>query len=156
MKHRQESHEPIVRGRKLVLKYEHGSYCPEPDSRKRSLQSRDPARGGADDDEDDDDDDDTGRGRGSKSKTGERRRKSTVISLLCERNPKDGDPPVTVSFVSAVDDCFYVFEARTTAACPTADAPSGGLGPGGVFGVMCVFLPIPHRLVSSNKRPVPW
>lgn len=140
--------EPVVRGRKLVLNYTDGSLCPDPeDLRKRGQvptnttfsdpfdEDIKPTRGK----DDDDDGEDEGRGskkhKGSSSKSSERR-KSSIISLLCERNPKDGDPPVTVSFVGTTDHCTYFFEARSRHACATAKMQSHPLGPGSVFGIM--------------------
>ena len=134
--------EPVVRGRKLVLNYTQGSLCPDPEDVRRrgtSLVPREDKIGAAKDmDDDDDDDDDTGKGgkkHKSSGKDGERR-KSSIISLLCERNPKDGDPPVTVSFVGTTDQCTYFFEARSKFACATAKVQSQPLGPGSVFGIM--------------------
>lgn len=87
----------------------------------------------------DDDDDvlDPEPNRSSKSTT---RRKSTIISLLCEKEPlAPKAPQAAVAFVGASpDECAYFFEVRSPAACAGAetDSSGGALGPGGVFGVM--------------------
>ena len=140
-----ESQEPVIRGRKLVLNYTHGSLCPAKAGERRGrlpVDDADPRdedvgiwRGKDDDDEDEDD------GKRRKGNKDSERRKSTIISLLCERNPKDGDPLVTVSYVGSVDECTYFFEARSTAACATTKVANQPLGPGSVFGIMYAFLP---------------
>jgi len=126
----------VFRGRKLVLSYTGGSPCDSKD-RKRSFLNHE-----AEDIEptkliDDDDDDD--RDRESK-RPSNIRRKSTIISLLCEKEPlAPKAPPAAVAFVAASeDDCTYFFEVRSPAACAGAetDSSGGALGPGGVFGVM--------------------
>lgn len=67
------------------------------------------------------------------------RRKTTVLSLLCEKDPLA--PKAAVSFVAAVDECAYFFEVRTAAACAGVEAhtSSGSIGPGGVFGVIALI-----------------
>jgi len=63
------------------------------------------------------------------------RRKNTIISLLCEREPLAAK--AAVSFIGASpDECTYFFEARTSAACPAVNVEKQQLGPGAVFGVM--------------------
>jgi len=118
----------VLRGRKLVLNYTGGSPC-DSEGKKRSLLNHE-----AEDIEFVDDDD---RDRSSKHTV---RRKSTIISLLCEKEPMPPKaPPAAVAFVGASEDhCTYFFEVRSPAACAGAETdPSGGaLGPGGVFGVM--------------------
>lgn len=87
--------------------------------------------------DDDDDEDDRYPKTPSKSAV---RRKSSIISLLCEREPlAPKGPQAAVAFVGASqDECTYFFEVRSPAACAGAeiDSSSGALGPGGVFGVM--------------------
>ena len=147
-----ESHEPVVRGRKLVLNYTHGSSCPSTsdDDRRKSKRAQLPtaadpsdeevsAMGNLDDDYDDNDDEDDDREKGRKHKSsskGAERRKTSIISLLCERTPKDNDPPVTVSYVGTTDECTYFFEARSKFACPTVKSDSQPLGPSSIFGIM--------------------
>ena len=147
-----ESQEPVIRGRKLVLNYTGGSLCPtlgdREDRIRRAALPTDIAKADPSDeeisayrsrkdhdDEDDDDREDDDRSRKGKGKDSERR-KSTIISLLCEREPKDSDPLVSVSFVGSVDDCAYFFEARSKSACSTTKVSNEPLGPGSVFGVM--------------------
>ncbi|KAI9810469.1 MAG: Cation-independent mannose-6-phosphate receptor CI-MPR [Pycnora praestabilis] len=108
----QQSSEPIFRGRKLVLNYTDGSPC--------STRN-------------DDDDDDRGSRKG-----GTRGRKSTIISLLCDRDPLS--PKASVAFVGASpDDCSYFFELRSSAACGGATDAQQTLGPSGVFGVIALI-----------------
>lgn len=102
----------VVRGRKLVLSYTGGSYCTT--SRHR-----------------DDDDND----RHSRQWPSGARRKNTIISLLCEKDPMAAK--ATVSFVGTdPDECSYFFEARSPSACPAVNVQKQSLGPSGVFGVM--------------------
>ena len=74
------------------------------------------------------------------SANGSVRRKSTIMSFLCDRDA----PPnqATPSFVGTMDSCTYYFEIRSVAACGgiAADPNADGLGPAGVFGVMYVSL----------------
>ena len=72
---------------------------------------------------------------------GKTRRKSTVISFLCERDSLVSK--VHLSFVGASqDECTYFFEAKSIAACGGVNETQQSLGPGGVFGVMYVILRI--------------
>ncbi|KAJ6119531.1 hypothetical protein N7523_003811 [Penicillium sp. IBT 18751x] len=67
------------------------------------------------------------------------RRKSTIMSFLCDR---DASPyQATPSFVGTMDSCTYFFEVRSSAACGgiAVDPNSGGMGPGGVFGVIMLI-----------------
>ena len=102
----------------MVLNYTDGSPCPEP--RKREIIG--------DDDDDDKDEDEADR---EKSKN---RKKTTIISMLCERDPLM--PQLTLSFVASPDECTYVFEARTAAACASLQKSTQSLSPAGVFGVI--------------------
>ena len=127
----------MFRGRKLVLSYTDGSPCDSED-RKRSLLNHEAEDIKTAELVDDDDDvRDPEPNRSSKSTT---RRKSTIISLLCEKEPMASKAPLAaVAFVGASEDhCTYFFEVRSPAACAGAETdPSGGaLSPGGVFGVM--------------------
>jgi len=135
---RQQNSELVLRGRKLVLNYTGGSPCDSTDTKRSSLSDDDEdVRAseliGGDDDENDHD-------RKPKTPSKSRRRKSTIISLLCEREPlAPKSPQASVAFVGASqDECTYFFEVRSPAACGGAenDSSSGALGPGGVFGVM--------------------
>ncbi|KAI9695512.1 MAG: Cation-independent mannose-6-phosphate receptor CI-MPR [Candelina mexicana] len=135
-----ESSEPIFRGRKLVLNYTDGSPCGP--KAKRLLDSREELAsrkmkghdGKKDKDEEDDDDDDDGK----TPNKGIKRRKSTLISLLCDRDPLS--PKASVAFVGASpDECTYFFEARSQAACGGAADTQQSVGPGGVFGLIVMI-----------------
>ena len=128
MDSRQESSSPIFRGRKLVLNYTDGSPCPSESAlRKRKLLD--------DDDEDDDDDGDKDGGHDGDDKKTPIRRKSTMMSFLCDRDLIS--PSVAVSFVGTMDSCSYHFEVRSAAACGgVASSADDGVGPAGVFGIM--------------------
>lgn len=131
--HRQENATPVIRGRKLVLNYTDGSPCDSPHSRSvDSLNFPDTGRW---------DTSDKSReiiSPGSGSSGSKIRRKSTIISLLCEKDPLL--PQLTLSFVAASqDECTYFFEARTHAACPTLEQRVQTLSPSGVFGVIAII-----------------
>jgi len=132
IRNRHNNSEPVFRGRKLVLNYTDGSPCPS--SASDSLRPRKII-----DDDDDDDDDkkhDSDRGKkGSHSST--TRRKNTIISLLCATDPLA--PAMAVSFVGTPDECTYVFEARSPAACAGVEVAEQQLGPSGVFGVIALI-----------------
>lgn len=115
---RQLSTAPVLRGRKLVLNYTDGSPC---DSGKKR------------------DDDKKGSHKDSDKDTAITRRKSTIISLLCDRDhlADPTAPKVAVAFVAASqDECTYFFEARSAAACGGVSKEQQAVGPGGVFGLM--------------------
>jgi cation-dependent mannose-6-phosphate receptor len=153
-----ENHEPVLRGRKLVLNYTGGSPCGGDSKSRRSVDllgereiiddddddKKKKGKGDKDDDKKDDDkkkhDDDDDKGdTPSKSKTpsGERR-KSTIISMLCDRDPLS--PLLTLNFVGAdTDECTYFFEARSSAACGGIEVAKQTLSPGGVFGVIAII-----------------
>lgn len=131
-----------MRGRKLVLNYTDGSPCESVSKRSASLaddlQTREIIGGGdkkKDKDKEDDKDDD----KDSKKKpSSEGRKKSTIISMLCDRDPLA--PTFALSFVGSLDECTYFFEGRSMAVCATANTSSGGsLNPSGVFGVIMVI-----------------
>ncbi|MCJ1312478.1 Cation-independent mannose-6-phosphate receptor CI-MPR [Agyrium rufum] len=151
--HSQESSSLVFRGRKLVLNYTDGSPCPSASSSTLLPRSRD-------DDKDDlithpgDDDkkgkhdkgDDDGKHRDEdvdkpkKSRPSDDttvRRKSTIISLLCDRDPLAEVP--NVAFIGASpDECTYFFEARSAAACGGVAATPQAVGPGSVFSIIFV------------------
>jgi cation-dependent mannose-6-phosphate receptor len=133
--YRQQNSELVFRGRKLVLNYTGGSLCDTGNS-KRDIRTDLTGRKLKDGDDDDDD-----RHKTPAHKDG-KRRKSTIISLLCEKEPlAPKSPKVTVAFVGASEDqCTYFFEARSPAACAGIETTPQQLGPGGVFGVMYVEL----------------
>lgn len=112
------------RGRKLVLRYSDGSPC-EPQSNKSAREQK-PGNG----------DKDKNKGKGDSSST---RRKSTVISFLCDRD--SGSSTAAFSFVGTdPDECAYFFEARSIHACAQAEPHKrGNVGPGSVFGLIFVI-----------------
>lgn len=136
----QENHEPVLRGRKLVLNYTGGSPCGASSKSRRSVDLL-----GEREIVDDDDDDKKGKDKDdkdddSKSKTPakDQRRKSTIISMLCDRDPMS--PLLTLNFVGAdTDECTYFFEARSSAACGGIEVAKQTLSPGGVFGVIAII-----------------
>jgi len=137
---RQQNSYPVVRGRKLVLNYTNGSPCPSvSDNEKRAMLTS-----VSDDEHSSSTSSDaaTGTASGSPPKatstsSGKVRRKNTIISLLCERDPLM--PPLTLSFVGSPDECTYVFEARSNAACAGIEKAKQSLSPGGVFGVIAII-----------------
>ncbi|KAF4119306.1 cation-dependent mannose-6-phosphate receptor [Geosmithia morbida] len=64
------------------------------------------------------------------------RRKSTIISFLCDRDPTVSG--TTISFVGTdPDECAYFFDARSIHACPAAEPHRpGSVGPGSIFGII--------------------
>ncbi|EKG17326.1 Mannose-6-phosphate receptor binding protein [Macrophomina phaseolina MS6] len=132
----QQNSELVFRGRKLILNYTGGSPCGE-DSEyyRRDLNTHESL--GAKKKGDDDDDDD--RDKPKKGKGG-KRRKATIISLLCETDALSASDEATVAFVAASpDECTYFFEARSKAACGGIEKERQQLGPGGVFGVIVMI-----------------
>ncbi|KAF1923741.1 mannose 6-phosphate receptor domain-containing protein [Didymella exigua CBS 183.55] len=127
-----ENSEPMFRGKKLILNYTGGSLCPSPSGPKRA-----PHRDGDDKHRDGDDKhrdgDDGHKDKGKHGGDSPTRRKTTVISLLCESDPLGKS---SISFVAAVDDCTYFFEGRSRHACGIVHADAQTLSPGGVFGVI--------------------
>ena len=168
---RQQASAPIFRGRKLVLNYTGGSPCPSldnPSSLKQRKLFQDDGRiedHFDDDDDEEDDDEDDENDEEDEDDEGEdddgddyltpspsdnpERRKSTIMSFLCDRDPVA--PSVTISFVGTPDSCAYFFEVRSPYACGGAAAsPDEGLGPAGVFGVMYDLLfPVNPHATSS-------
>ena len=106
--------ELVFRGRKLVLHYKDGSPCGGGDDSGTNKVASD-----------------------NDSKT--TRRKSMMISFLCDQNPfESSKPKVALSFVGASPDfCHYGFEARSPLACGGTAVPTGqAVGPGSLFGIM--------------------
>jgi cation-dependent mannose-6-phosphate receptor len=133
----QQSAEPIFRGKKLVLNYTSGSLCPELNEDGRpEFEARKILDG-------DDEDETPPSKKPSKGKTPSckpstsARRKSTLLSFQCDRDPLLTEHP-QISFVGSPDHCTYFFEVRSRYACGGAisSGESGSLGPGGVFGVI--------------------
>jgi cation-dependent mannose-6-phosphate receptor len=95
------------------------------------------------DDEDDDRDDDR-KSRKPSSGREPARRKSTIISFICDRDSLA--PKAHLSFLGTIDECTYFFEARSMAACGGIIDPQQSLGPGGVFGVIALIAAIVYLL----------
>lgn len=109
--------ELTMRGRKLLLNYTMGSPCPELDEYGDPLP------------------DDTA--LSTKKST---RRKSTLLSFICDTSPALSTTP-RVSFLGSPDHCSYIFEVRSRYACAgaTPSHEKGTLGPGGVFTMILVI-----------------
>jgi cation-dependent mannose-6-phosphate receptor len=133
-----ENSEPIFRGRKLILNYTGGSLCPSTPSKRSPVQLPREIIGDDDDDDDKkhkDKDGDSDKKKKPSSDKNERR-KTTIISLLCESDPLAKS---SISFVAAVDECTYFFEGRSRFACGIVHADEQTLSPGGVFGVIAMI-----------------
>ena len=122
---------PVIRGRKMVLNYTDGSPCP-------SLEKRgDASSREIIDVYDDDKDKDNVKEDEKKPSSSSTRRKTTIISMLCEKDPLM--PQLTLSFVASPDECTYIFEARSSAACASIEQSKQTLGPSGVFSVILII-----------------
>jgi len=117
------------------MNYTGGSLCSSKSSRdRRSPASIDlPAREILDGDDEDDDED---KPKKKKPSSDNERRKTAIISLLCESDPL---AKTAFSFVAAVDDCVYFFEGRSPFACGGVHTETQAIGPGGVFGVIMLI-----------------
>ena len=104
-----------------MLNYTDGSPCDEGREKRGII---------GDDDEEED--------RDKRKKKSDVRRKSSIISFLCEKDTYDSTKPkVSVSFVGASpDECAYFFEARSQLSCGGAAQVEQDVGPGSVFGIM--------------------
>lgn len=135
--YRLESYEPVFRGRKLVLNYTGGSLCPSSSSKRSPHAAVDlSTRAIIDDDDDKDKGKDEDKDSKKKPSKDSERRKTAIISLLCESDPL---AKTAFSFVAAVDDCVYFFEGRSPFACGGVHIEEQALGPGGVFGVIMLI-----------------
>ncbi|KAK2821757.1 hypothetical protein FQN49_007706 [Arthroderma sp. PD_2] len=145
----QQASSLLFRGRKLVLNYTDGSPCPSP-TRENKLFRRKILDGDDDNEHDDKDKDKDGDNEDDdeKDKDGDdekkdpedkvERRKSTIMSFLCDRDLVT--PAATFSFVGSADSCSYFFEVRTAAACGgVAASTDGGVGPAGIFGIIAII-----------------
>lgn len=139
------------------MNYTDGSPCDVPRTKTQPINHLDEREIVDDDDDDDDDEDDKPKKGKEPSKhkddddKGEEddeprkspsnaavRRKSSIISLLCDRDPLQ--PLMTLSFVAASpDECTYFFEARTSAGCGGIEVAKQTLSPSGVFGVIVLI-----------------
>ena len=123
------------------MNYTDGSPCGESSSliQARKLNDHKNKTGGSDrKDDDDDDDDDKDKKKPSHTpphtSPSDSRKKSSLISFICDR---DSLSPAHVSFIGASpDECTYFFEARSSAACGGAVAPTASVNAGGVFAVI--------------------
>ena len=137
----QNNAEPIFRGRKLVMNYTDGSPCDESSKRKHARKLNE-HKNKTDDNDDDDDDGDEKKSKKpahtpSHTSPSADRRKSTMISFLCDRESLS---PAHVSFIGASpDECTYFFETRSAAACGGANAPTQTVNAGGVFAVISII-----------------
>ena len=118
----------MIRGRKLVLNYTDGSPCEEHKTKRHLPRKLN--------DDDDTDDNRADKGKDKGHCMTDARRKSTVISMICDKEPLGAK--AHLQFISASpDECTYFFEAKSIAACPGAiQDTQQTLGPGGVFGIM--------------------
>lgn len=104
---RQQSGNLTLRGRKLVVEYTNGSPC-EGKNKKRSW----------DDDK-------------------SIRRKSSIISFHCEKDPL---ATASASYVGTdPEECAYFFEVRSQAACGGSEPAKQTVGPGAVFAIIGVI-----------------
>ena len=136
-RYRNNNSEPVFRGRKLVLNYTDGSPCPSP---AYAHEPEDLYRRAIIGDDDDDVDRKHTSTRTHSTKPTDAphtRRKSTIISLLCNSDPLA--PEMAVSFVGTMDECTYIFEARSPSACGGVEVAQQQLGPSGVFGVIALI-----------------
>ncbi|KAJ9641619.1 Cation-independent mannose-6-phosphate receptor CI-MPR [Knufia peltigerae] len=109
----QENDELIFRGKKLLLNYTMGSPCPVLDEDGVPVDS------------------DAATSKANK------RRKSTLLSFICDTSPSLSTRPA-ISFLGSPDHCTYIFEVRSRYACggTIQSEEKGTLGPGAVFGVI--------------------
>jgi cation-dependent mannose-6-phosphate receptor len=139
----QGNDELLFRGKRLLMNLTMGSPCPELDEDGKPIERREIKHGGDGDDDDDDDDDDNDDEDDEKDeptrkpKKASSRRKSTMISFICDTSPLLSTKP-SVSFVGTMDHCSYWFEVRSRHVCggTTTSDTKGTLGPAGVFGVI--------------------
>lgn len=118
------------RGRKLVLQYTGGSPCGEDAAQSTKAAKRDPQ---------------TNYDYNEMS-FDTKRRKSTTISFLCDRDP--GTSQASVGFVGTdPDECAYFFEVRSNHACAHAEPHKpGSVGPGSIFGLILVIAVLVYLL----------
>jgi cation-dependent mannose-6-phosphate receptor len=133
-----------TRGRKLVLQYVNGSPCG--DSKAISETSD---LGPYGDKEYMDGETDAARIEEEKNRSieeieaasedGQVRRKSTIISFICDREP--ASTGMSIVFVGTdPDECAYFFEARSSHACASAEPHKpGSVGPGSIFGLILII-----------------
>lgn len=143
----QQNEDLTFRGRKLVLNYTEGSPCPSYNSRRAVSPSNLKGLKSSTQDDNSTPENPTQLVDGGASPyrgaahekpvtiAADQRRKSTIISLLCERDPLAAK--AAVSFVGASpDECTYFFELRSSAACPSVNIEKQQVGPSAVFGLV--------------------
>lgn len=128
------------------MNYTDGSPCSEISTQQyaRKLNEHKNKTGTSVKDDDDKKDEEDGEKKSKKpahtpshSSPSANRRKSTMISFLCDR---DSLSPAHVSFIGASpDECTYFFETRSSAACGGAIAPTQTVNAGGVFAVISII-----------------
>ncbi|KAH0830898.1 putative mannose 6-phosphate receptor-like protein [Fonsecaea pedrosoi] len=108
----QQNDQLLFRGKKLILNYTMGSPCPDLDEDGTPIE-------------------------GLVADKVNNRRKSTLLSFICDTSPLLSTRPA-VSFLGSPDHCTYVFEVRSRWACggTTQSGEKGTLGPGAVFGLI--------------------
>ena len=114
----QQNDELLFRGKKLLLNYTMGSPCPDLDEDGKPIDA------------------DLIASKANK------RRKSTMLSFICDTTPLVSTRPA-ISFLGSPDHCTYVFEVRSRSACggTTQSEEKGTLGPGAVFSLIaCIAL----------------
>lgn len=108
---RQENSILQLRGRRLVLEYRDGSPCGG-----QSKMSR------------------------NENNTAKIRRKSSLISFHCDKDPLAAPSSGLVTYVGNLDDeCSYHFEVLSKVACATAEPAKQLIGPGTVFALIGII-----------------
>jgi cation-dependent mannose-6-phosphate receptor len=131
-----------MRGKKLVLNYTDGSPC-EPSTKRTFSRSSLDGRAIIDYDDEEDTkkpskgmDGDSDVKKPSRPSTGGRR-KNTIISMLCDQDPLA--PQLQLSFIGSPDECTYIFEGRSPAACASQAKKPEAVGPASVFGIVALI-----------------
>ncbi|RKF76741.1 putative mannose 6-phosphate receptor-like protein [Golovinomyces cichoracearum] len=106
----QENTTLLLRGRRLVLEYRNGSPC-----REQATNLKD----------------------GNDLQI---RRKSSLISFHCDKDPLAAPSSALVTYVGSLDDeCSYHFEVLSKVACVTSEPAKQLVGPGAVFALICII-----------------
>ncbi|RKF65645.1 putative mannose 6-phosphate receptor-like protein [Erysiphe neolycopersici] len=80
------------------------------------------------------------RGTGRKEDNNLIRRKSSIISFHCDKDPLAAPSSGIVTYVGNSDDeCSYYFEVLSKVACMTAEPTKQSIGPGAVFALICII-----------------
>ncbi|KAG4440206.1 hypothetical protein IFR05_004285 [Cadophora sp. M221] len=116
----QNSSELTLRGRRIVLQYTNGSPCTTEKKRRSTWDA------------------DEHEVEFETKSDSEVRRKSTIISFHCDKDPLATQAVAT--FVGTdPDECSYHFEVLSRAACITAEPAKQTVGPGAVFAIIGVI-----------------